>query len=324
MAEFALIDRLAKAIPVQGEGVERSIGDDAAVLLPAAGRELVVATDTLNEGVHFLAGADPEALGHKALAVNLSDLAAMGARARWALLSLSLPAADEAWIDGFARGFADLARRFNVVLVGGDTCAGPLSMTVTILGDAPCGQTLGREAGNAGDLVFVAGSLGDAALALRHRLAGQACAEELDRALDRPEPQLALGRQLRGLATACIDLSDGLLADLGHLARCSGLGAELQLDQLPASPQVAALAPEDRWSLQLTGGEDYGLCFSVPESALDKLRQIGRELGLAISHVGRLTAGDRVRCLTASGEEWVPVTRAWEHFSVDPEPRDHG
>lgn len=324
VAEFALIDRLARAVPVQGEGVVRSIGDDAAVLSPAEGRELVVATDTLNEGVHFLPGADPEALGHKALAVNLSDLAAMGARARWALLSLSLPAADGAWIDSFARGFAGLAGRFNVALVGGDTCSGPLSVSVTILGDVPCGQAIGRDGSAAGDLVFVSGPLGDAALALRRRLAKQPCDAELDRALDRPEPHLELGRRLRGLATSCIDLSDGLLSDLGHMARASGLGAELHLDLLPASPAVSALSREDRWTLQLTGGDDYGLCFSVPESALHKIGELGRDLGLVVSQVGRMTIGDRVRCLDPEQVEWTPATSAWEHFSREPEPGKRG
>jgi thiamine-monophosphate kinase len=319
VAEFALIDRLARAIPVRGAGVQRSIGDDAAVLLPDAGRELLVATDTLNEGVHFLPGADPASLGYKALAVNLSDLAAMGARARWALLALSMPAADERWIDGFAAGFAELARRCGVSLVGGDTCSGSLSVTVTVLGDVPAGQSLCRDGAAAGDLVYVSGSLGDAALALRRRLAGQPCPVELERALDRPEPQLALGRRLRGLATACIDLSDGLLADLGHLARASGLGAAIELGRLPASPPLASLPPEDRWTLQLSGGEDYGLCFTLPESACGALDEIARDLGIRLTRAGRLQAGDGVACLTPDQDEWVPASPGWEHFSAQPE-----
>lgn len=324
VAEFGLIERLMRVMPVQGPGVACSIGDDAAILRPATGRELVVATDTLNEGIHFLPGADAHALGHKALAVNLSDIAAMGARPRWALLSLSLPVADKNWIDDFANGFARLAKRFGVTLVGGDTCSGPLSITVVILGDVPTGEALRRDTGMAGDLVYVSGTLGDAALALRGRLAGQPATADLDRALDCPRPQLELGRRLRGLATACIDLSDGLLADLGHLGRASGLGAEIQLDQLPASAHLAALGDAERWSLQLAGGDDYGLCFSVPESGSAVLPDISRDLGVGLTRVGRLVRGTRVQCLDAAQDEWTPPAQGWEHFSSKREGPDRG
>ncbi len=324
IAEFSLIERLMRVIPVQGAGVACSIGDDAAILSPTAGRELVVATDTLNEGIHFLPGADPQALGHKALAVNLSDIAAMGARPRWALLSLSLPVADKNWVDGFASGFAQLAKQHGVTLVGGDTCSGPLSVTVVMLGDVPAGEALRRDTAEAGDLVYVSGMLGDAALALRERLAGCPATAELDQALDCPGPQLELGRRLRGLASACIDLSDGLLADLGHLVRASGLGAELQLDQLPASPHLGALSDAERWALQLAGGDDYGLCFSIPESGSTVMQDISRDLGVKLTQVGRLVPGTRVKCLNAEQEEWAPPTQGWEHFSTQQEHPDHG
>lgn len=300
---------------MQGPGVTRSIGDDAAVLQPEPGRELVISTDTLNEGVHFLPDADPDALGYKSLAVNLSDLAAMGARPRWALMSLSLPCADQDWVDAFARGFARLAKRYGLVLVGGDTCSGPLSVTVVILGDVPSSEALRRDGGAAGDLIYVSGTLGDAALALRQRLAGQPANAPIDQALDRPEPQIELGLRLRGLANACIDLSDGLLADLEHLARASGLGAEILLDKLPASPCLASLPDKERWSLQLGGGDDYQLCFTVPEAAAPQLEEIASCLGIRLSPVGRLLTGERVRCLDADRNEQAPEVNAWAHFS---------
>ena len=314
MPEFALIERLARAVETSGEGVALSIGDDAAVLDLARGERLVAATDTLNENVHFLADADPERLGHKALAVNLSDLAAMGAAPRWALLNLSLPSADEQWIDSFARGFGRLAKRFGMALVGGDTCAGRRSIAVTVLGTSAKPELLYRSGAMPGDVVMVSGALGGAAAALAERLAGKSPPPALADRLDIPEPRVALGARLAGVATACIDISDGLAADLAHLAEASGLGAEVLVDRLPAPPGLAALPDAERWALQTSGGEDYELCFTVPESRLTDIHDIGVEIGLELTEIGRMVSDSGVRFLTPGGAAFEPPLPGWEHF----------
>ena len=314
MAEFALIDRLAGRVPTDGPGVVLSIGDDAAVLGGLGDQQLVAATDTLNAGIHFLDDVDPFSLGHKALAVNLSDLAAMGATPRWALLSLSLPDADPDWLDAFADGFGALARVHGVSLVGGDTCQGGMSIGVTVLGTVPPGQALRRGGAAAGDQIYVSGALGDAALALRERLAGRGVAGPLARALDFPEPQLALGQGLRPLASACIDLSDGLLADLGHVARQSGLAARVWLDRLPTSPFLEAVAGDERYTLQLGGGEDYGLCFSARPERQEAIGSLAASLGARVTRIGELETGAGIRCLRADGREFLAGETGWEHF----------
>ena len=314
MAEFALIDRLAGRVPTDGPGVVLSIGDDAAVLAGLGDQQLVAATDTLNAGIHFLDDVSPFALGHKALAVNLSDLAAMGATPRWALLNLSLDHPDPDWLDAFADGFAALARKHGVSLVGGDTCRGALSLGVTVLGTVPPGEALCRSGAAAGDRVYVSGTLGDAALALRERLAGRPVTESLARALDFPEPELALGKGLRPLASACIDLSDGLLADLGHLARESGLAARVELKLLPTSRSLEAMDEDERFALQLAGGEDYGLCFSAAPERQVAILALAASLGVTVTPIGELEAGTGIRCLRRDGSEWLPTRTGWEHF----------
>lgn len=314
MAEFALIDRLAGRVPTDGPGVVLSIGDDAALLDGLGDQQLVAATDTLNAGVHFLDDASPEALGHKALAVNLSDLAAMGAMPRWALLTLSLETPDPDWLNAFADGFGALARKHGVSLVGGDTCAGRTSIGVTVLGTVPPGQALRRDGAREGDRVFVSGTLGDAALALRERLAGRRVIEPLARALDLPAPQLALGEGLRSLASACIDLSDGLLADLGHVVRQSGLAAKLELERLPTSPALQAIAGDERFRLQLTGGEDYGLCFCAGPERQGAILSLAASLGVTVTLIGELEAGAGVRCQRGDGSEFFSGAPGWEHF----------
>lgn len=319
MPEFDLIDRLAHIVAPASRGAVRGvdigIGDDAAVLALERGEVLVAATDTLNEGVHFTAGADPAGLGHKLLAVNLSDLAAMGAEPRWALMNLSLPEADTAWLDAFAEGFARLANRYGVQLVGGDTCAGSRSLSLTLLGAHTRDAALTRSGARIGDRILVSGTLGNAALAWRQRQAGRPLTDGLARALDWPEPRVALGAALRGLATACIDLSDGLLADLGHLARASGLGARLTLTKLPGAAHLDDIAKQDRWDLQLCGGEDYELCFTVAAGELPASYALGRALGVELTEVGIMTDDPGVRCLGSDGEAYEPAMRPWEHFS---------
>src|SRR5919206_1544021 len=215
------------------------VGDDCALIDVTNGMDLAVSTDTMVSGTHFFPDVDPENLGHKALAVNLSDMAAMGAMPYWAMLALTVPSVDHAWLAAFAKGFFDLAQEFNVSLIGGDTTRGPLSLTVTIMGEVPAGAALRRSGAKAGNDVWVSGNIGDAALAIAHRNGKLVLAEsdyhEAVMRLYEPTPRVALGQALRGMATAAIDISDGLLADLGHICRLSGVGATVDLNSIPVS-----------------------------------------------------------------------------------------
>jgi thiamine-monophosphate kinase len=269
LSEFALIERYFRTCGARRADVILGVGDDAALLsAPPAGTDLVAATDTLVAGVHFPLPSPPASIGHRALAVNLSDLAAMGARPAWALLALTLPESDEAWLGEFAAGFAALARAHEVALVGGDTTRGPLCVTVNLLGHVPAGQALMRAGGRAGDALFVSGTPGDAAagLALEQRqLSAPAEAQAyLRERFLLPTPRMALGERLRGYASACIDVSDGLLGDAGKLAAASGTGVALEFAAVPVSqPLLAAVGEPRARELALTGGDDYELCFAV-------------------------------------------------------------
>ncbi|MDH5822376.1 thiamine-phosphate kinase [Luteimonas sp. RD2P54] len=318
--EFDLIARI-RARAASRPDVELGIGDDAAIVRVPDGLRLVLATDTLNAGVHFPAGTVPADIGWKALAVNLSDLAAMAAEPAWCTLSLSLPQADAAWLDGFLDGFLDLAARHGVALVGGDTTRGPLSVCVTAHGLVAPGRALRRGGAMAGDEVWVTGTLGDAAAALAlagtgaAAAAGPQAARELRRRLDRPEPRVGAGRALAGLASACIDVSDGLLADLGHVCAAGGVGAEVALDALPASAALIALFPQRaRRALQARGGDDYELCFTAPVSRRAAIADALAGAGVAATRIGAIVAGDRVRALDAAGAEWVADRAGYQHF----------
>jgi thiamine-monophosphate kinase len=275
--EFELIDRYFRELGATRSDVHLGVGDDAALLECAPGRQLVAAADTLVDAVHFPPGSPAASVGHRALAVNLSDLAAMGAEPAWALLALTLPRPDERWLEEFSRGFATLARRFDVALVGGDTTSGPLCITVQILGSVERGTALKRSGGSAGDVLLVSGTPGDAAAGLqveqaRLKVEDAHCDRELRDRFLFPSPRVSLGRRLRGYASACIDVSDGLLGDAGKLARASGCGAVLDYDQLPLSRAlVAAVGSERARELALTGGDDYELLFSVNPARLDSL-----------------------------------------------------
>ncbi|HRH81765.1 MAG TPA: thiamine-phosphate kinase [Thiobacillaceae bacterium] len=318
-SEFDLIARhFTRPAPTARLGV----GDDAALLGCTPGMELAVSSDMLVAGTHFLADADPLSLGHKTLAVNLSDMAAMGAVPRWVLLSLSLPEADDAWLAAFSQGFFGLAARFGVELVGGDTTRGHLNLCVTILGEVPAGQALRRDGARPGDDIWVSGELGGAALGLRHLLrdaeldpeAAGACLARLQR----PEPRVPLGLALRGLASAAIDISDGLLADLGHILERSGVAAELDYPSLPAAPAVAARLPAPPvMACLLGGGDDYELCFTVPPGQAAAVRVAGQAAGVALSRVGRITAGAGLRLLDAYGREMALPARGFDHFGAE-------
>jgi len=318
--EFDLIHRLQRALcpadsPPDGSIVV-GIGDDAAVLDPAPGQQLIVTTDTLNAGVHFPLDTPAREIGHKALAVNLSDLAAMGADPRWFFLNLSLPAASESWLDEFAGGLQLLATASGVRLCGGDTTRGPLSITITAMGQVPRGAALLRGTARAGDLVVVSGWPGRAALALRQFKAGEAIDPADWQALVRPTPRLQLGRALRGEASACVDLSDGLLADLGHIVQASPAvaGAELLLADLPTSASLAEQPQEARWALQLAGGDDYELCFTLPLEKRHGLAGWAQRAAVPLTVIGRLTSVAGMRLLRPSGGEFVLARAGYDHF----------
>jgi thiamine-monophosphate kinase len=296
LSETALIERFFRDCGAQRGDVMLGIGDDAALLVPPPGRELVAAVDTLIEGVHFPPGSPAASVGHRALAVNLSDLAAMGARPAWALLALTLPASDAAWLAEFAAGFGALAREHEVALVGGDTTRGPLTVSVQLLGHIAPGSALRRSGARAGDVLFVSGTPGDAAAGLaieQGRLAVAGPAREILR--ERflwPTPRVELGERLRAHASACIDVSDGLLGDAGKLALASALGAQLEFERLPLSPALREALGEDAARRQaLSGGDDYELCFAVPPHKLARLSTELPPERWGYSQIGELRAG---------------------------------
>ncbi len=320
LSEFEIIRRyFTPAAPGRGD-VRLGVGDDCALLAPPPDQLLAVSIDTLVEGRHFSPGVDPEALGHKCLAVNLSDLAAMGAEPAWVTLALTLPAADEAWLAGFSRGFGALAAQYGLQLVGGDTTRGPLSITVQVHGFVPEGMALCRAGARAGDLVYVSGTLGDAGLALlaRQGLYVQAGSfPYLNGRLDRPTPRLAAGRALRGLASAAIDVSDGLGADLGHVCAASGVGATLYLDRLPLSPAVRTYVAETGdWHLPLAAGDDYELCFTLPAARQVEVEALGGRLDAQLQWIGIIEAGKGVRALLPDGSDVADVPGGYDHFAT--------
>ncbi|WP_397596178.1 thiamine-phosphate kinase [Silanimonas sp.] len=318
MAEFALIDRLRQRAGSRPD-VALGIGDDAALIEPPKGQQVVLAVDTLVEGVHFAKGVPASAIGWKALAVNLSDLAAMGAEPAVALLALTLPTDDTAFVDEFATGFSALADTHRVALVGGDTTRGPLAASVTVMGYVPKGKALTRAGAEAGDDLWVTGTLGDAAGALALWKSGIPMLRTgvLRERLDRPAPRLGAGLALRGLATACIDVSDGFLADLGHILAMSGVGADVEADALPLSPALLDAFPDTtaRRALQLSGGDDYELCFTAPAKKREAVQAALDAVATPATRVGRITEGASLRLFDADGLPLtLPPRRGYVHF----------
>jgi thiamine-monophosphate kinase len=320
LGEFDLIEQFFWR--PAGQGPRHAVvgnGDDCAVLAVKAGMQLAVSTDTLVEGRHFLSTVDPGRLGHKCLAVNLSDLAACGARPVAFTLALTLPRVDEGWLRGFASGLLDLADEHDCELVGGDTTAGPLAIGITVMGEVPAGQALLRGGARAGDDIWVSGMPGEARLALeafRGTLHPSLSAEAFDAtrlAMESPVPRVILGQGLRGLATSAIDVSDGLLGDLGHILQRSGVGASLMLDELPVSPYLQGRSKDERLDCILAGGDDYELVFTVPAAERDRVHQLADSLGLRLSRIGRIEAEPGVRLW--QGEQAVPNRWAsFDHF----------
>lgn len=316
MNEFDIIRRHFAALTPPGPGTLLGIGDDAALLSVGAGSELAVSTDALVAGTHFFPDADPFDIGHKSLAVNLSDMAAMGAAPRWMTLALTLSEGQlgDAWLSGFSRGLAELARRHGVALVGGDLSRGPLAVVIQLLGECPEGQAIRRDGARPGDAVFLSGELGAASCALALLKAGDAPPPEFSARLHRPAPQLELGAALRGVASAMIDVSDGLLADLGRLTQASGVGAAINIDAIPVSTQLRALAaPGDLWRHALAGGDDYELCFTAPARNWRKLQALGRPA----HRIGVIVSAPGLRCHREDGAECAPDFAAGhDHFST--------
>lgn len=315
LTEFNLIERYFAHKGSSRDDVSLSIGDDCALLNVPAGFELAVSIDTLIEDVHFPKGTRPEAIGHKSLAVGLSDLAAMGATPAWATLSLSLPEIDESWLQGFTTGLFGLAEKYQLQLVGGDTVRGPLVITVQVHGFVPEGLALKRSGAKPGDGIYVTGTLGDAGLGLLvaqgKSRANTKDANYLRRRLDCPTPCNEAGLSLRNIAGACIDISDGLAADLGHILKASGIGATLQVSQLPLSDSLRnSVSQEEGIRLALTAGDDYELCFTVPvekEAAL-------AELPVSFTRIGIIEAQSELRLLDENNLSYPMEHNGFDHF----------
>lgn len=320
MGEFELIRRhfqRAKA----GPSVALGIGDDCALLRPSPGHQLAISSDMLVEGRHFFPDVDPAALGHKALAVNLSDLAAMGARPLGFTLALALPGADDAWLAAFSDGLLALADAQGCPLVGGDTTRGPLNLCITVFGEVVPGQALRRDAAQPGDDLWLSGRTGEARLALE-RLRGTAWALAAPgdepvclQRLERPTPRLALGRALAGVAHAAIDLSDGLAGDLGHILAASRVGAEIDLAALPVAPALQPLPETARLECLLNGGDDYELLFTAAPAAHDAVLRAGSASATPVQRIGRITAAEGLRLLGPDGGVRPVSARSYDHFA---------
>ena len=320
LTEFELIRRF---FTYPARHAVLGVGDDAAIVRARRGTELVISTDMLVAGTHFFHDADPRNLGHKALAVNLSDMAAMGATPRWATLSVALPRVDTRWLASFMGGFMRMARRHGVDLVGGDTTRGPLNMCVQIMGEVPRGRALRRDGARTGDDIWVSGTLGDAALALAVRrgriLAAPRERRALMHRLDAPVPRVGLGTALRGIARSAIDISDGLIADLGHICERSRVSAVVQFDHLPASAITRRNLgrPAARAAL-LSGGDDYELCFTAGRARREAIDRLARRLRLKLTRIGRIARRKRelplVTVLDAAGRPIAVKRAGYEHF----------
>ena len=331
LGEFALIDKYFSRLGADRADVHLGVGDDGAILAPPAGMDLVAVADMMVEGRHFPPGSTAHSIGHRVLAVNLSDIAAMGAQPAWALLSISLPSVDEQWLAEFAEGFATLAKAHGVALVGGDTTAGPLTLSVQVMGFLRTGAGLRRSGGRPGDWVYVSGTLGDAAaglattvLAARDLAARDlASISALRQRFEYPTPRVALGQQLLGLASACIDVSDGLLGDLGKLAAASGCSAEIDLNSLPRSPALrqavvdTVFSQAEADSFMLAGGDDYELLFTLPDTpAVRESQALHTALARGeITRIGRLIEGDSSTIdLLENGHKRSVQPAGYDHF----------
>ena len=319
LSEFDLIARFFNRAPHHRHRVALGVGDDCALLTPSSGMQLAISSDMLVEGRHFFPAADPEKLGHKCLAVNLSDLAAMGAMPVAFTLALSLPHAREEWLAPFSAGLLALADRHGCDLIGGDTTKGPLNICITVFGEVPAGQALRRDNAQVGDDIWVSGTLGDARLALgAYRseidLAPTSIEDAAER-LHRPTPRVELGLALRGIANSAIDVSDGLIGDLGHILERSNAGATLTVDTLPAGSMLARQALDLRRRFTLAGGADYELCFTAPADRREAVFGAARACGTTVTRVGFIEATPGLRLVDADGAPLDLRLSSFDHFT---------
>jgi len=314
ISEFEIIERYLRQVRPLRDDVVLGIGDDAALLQVPAGYQLAVAVDTLVAGRHFHQHIDGFDIGYKSLAVNLSDLAAIGASPAWATLSLTLPEADEQWLKAFAEGFFQLATRYRVDLVGGDTTRGPLSITVQLSGLVATGRALRRDSACPGQKLFVTGTPGDAAYALKQLEAGGRADPNLLRRLNRPEPRVDFGLALADSGAAAIDISDGLLADLGHIVGASHCGATVWVDRLPRSRVLQTMPFDEVLSCQLHGGDDYELCFALNADEAGRVRKIADQQQLLLTEIGVIEPQPGIRCQHDDGSIYLPQGHGYDHF----------
>jgi thiamine-monophosphate kinase len=319
MSEFDLIARYFVRPAHPKNRAMLGIGDDCALLTQKSGMQTAISTDMLVEGRHFFAGADPYHLGHKSLAVNLSDLAAMGAEPTAFTLAFSLPEADEEWLSQFSKGMFALADAHACELIGGDTTKGPLNICITVFGQTPIGEAFRRDAAQVGDDIWVSGSLGDARLALgalynEYPLAADVLAQAAVR-LHMPQPRVALGLTLRGIAHAALDLSDGLIGDLGHIMQRSKVGATLHVDALPLGPMLQQQSQEMRRLLSLSGGDDYELCFTAPVSKRHAVLGAGLAAATPVARIGTIDAMPGIRLLDNDNAPVAIAINSFDHFA---------
>jgi thiamine-monophosphate kinase len=319
LSEFDLIKRYFAQHSCTDPRIALGIGDDCALLNPSPGMQLAVSTDMLVSGRHFFADADPYLLGHKCLAVNLSDLAAMGASPLAFTLALSLPEANPLWLEKFSQGLFALADTHRCSLIGGDTTKGPLNICITVFGELPPGSALRRDAAQLGDDIWISGTLGDARLALasyRKELSLAPLEHQLAATrMHQPSPRIALGTALRGIAHAALDISDGLTGDLGHILQRSGLGASLHIDSLPAGPVLARQALALQRAFTLAGGDDYELCFTAPVAQRAAVLAAGVSSATTVTRVGSIEAAPGLRLLDDFGQPVTLQLTSFDHFS---------
>lgn len=318
MSEFDLINHYFKSLAGKRTDVLLGIGDDCALLQPPQGKQLAMTADTLVAGVHFPVFTSAFDIGYKSLAVNLSDLAAMGAEPAWAMLALTMPAADEKWLQAFMQGFSELACEHGVQLIGGDTTSGPLSITVQLTGFVTPNQVLRRDTAKPGDKIYVSGTLGDAALGLK-KILGQITTQNslvhCVSKLNRPVPRLALGRELLAISCCGIDISDGLVADLGHIVKASGCAANVYLKQLPLSDELRNFYGSNiDWSVVAACGDDYELCFTLPPQHETLLKDIAGKCHVQLTCIGEIIPGHGLHCLDESGREVFFDDAGYNHF----------
>lgn len=319
LSEFELIDRYFNRATRSGGPVQLGIGDDCALLLPPAGELLAVSTDMLVEGRHFFTGANPYDLGHKALAVNLSDLAAMGAQPIAFTLALALPAADPAWLQPFSEGLFHLADAYGIELIGGDTTRGPLTISITVMGSVTKADAIKRSGAHSGDELWVSGTLGDARLALEvlqgHRSLSPELLSKASERLHRPTPRVKLGLALRGIASAAIDISDGLVGDLGHVLKLSSLAATIFAHELPKGEALASQPIDSRYAMALNGGDDYELCFSAPADKHQAVVAAGKRSDTNVTCIGKLDKGSGIQVHDRKGAIVSISNQSFDHFT---------